>query len=171
MSESAKHQPYKYSLKTVTFINGSGSGIICSDGIIMYPIPPDNALTIENLRMKLYMQFESAIPSDLRVLKKVGIIDTPVSPTFFPSLVNRLRTFDVNIQADVNRFIEYEVDLTALLKKDDIAYRGLFNDSSSPENGYTMVYIGFDESLRLESNIGTVIQWKIDALFTTVGIV
>lgn len=176
MSESSKKQPYTYTLKTSTFVGGDNGfggdyGFICSDGIIFYLVPPDNALTIENLYVHLIMQFATSVPSGKRVLKKIGVIDAPVSPTFFSSLIDRIKTFDVNIAADGNRMIDKRIDLSALLKKDDVAYRGLFSDSSTPDNGYTMIYLGFDESLKNESTIGNIKLWKADGLFTTVGIV
>lgn len=176
MSESTKLQPYKYSLKTVTFVGGDNGfggdyGFICSDGMILYVVPPDGALTIENLYVRLKMQFDSSVAAGDRVLKKIGIIDAPSSPTFFSSLIDRLKTFDVNIVANGSREVDIRIDLSALLKKDDVAYRGLFSDSSTPDNGYTMIYIGFDSSLAEAGTTGKVIVWKADALFTTVGIV
>jgi hypothetical protein len=176
MSESTKKQPYTYTLKTATFIGGDNGfggdyGYICSNGIIFYLVPPDGALTIENLWVHIFMEFDSSIAVGKRVLKKIGIIDTDASPTLFPSLIDRLKVFDVNISADANRQIDKRIDLSALLKKDNIAYRNLFADSSTPDNGYTMVYLGFDDSLAETSIIGKVKLWKTDALFTTIGIV
>lgn len=82
-----------------------------------------------------------------------------------------MKVFDVNIAADVNRMIDKRIDLSALLKKDDIAYRGVFSDASTPDNGYTMIYLGFDDSLVNQSITGAVKLWKADGLFTTIGIV
>lgn len=176
MSQTAKKQPYTYTLRTTTFVGGDNGfggdyGFICGNGIIFYMIPPDDAITIENLYCHLIMQFDTSVPADLRVLKKIGIIDAPVNPVFFPSLIDRLKTFDVEIAADVNRKIDKRIDLSALLKKDDVAYRGLFSDASTPDNGYTMIYLGFDDSLRFQSITGAIKLWKADALFTTIGIV
>jgi len=176
MSQSAKKQPYTYTLKTATFVGGDNGfggdyGFICGNGIIFYLVPPDNAITIENLYVHLIMQFDTSVAAADRVLKKIGIIDAPVNPVFFPALIDRLKTFDVNITADGNRMIDKRIDLSGLLKKDDIAYRGIFSDSSTPDNGYTMVYIGFDDSLAFQSITGAIKLWKIDALFTTIGIV
>lgn len=176
MSQSAKKQPYTYTLKTATFVGGDNGfggdyGFICGNGIIFYLVPPDNAITIENLYVHLIMQFDTSVASADRVLKKIGIIDAPANPVFFPALIDRLKTFDVNIAADGNRMIDKRIDLSGLLKKDDVAYRGVFSDSSTPDNGYTMVYLGFDDGLMFQSNTGAIKLWKIDALFTTIGIV
>lgn len=176
MSESSKKQPYTYTLRTSTFVGGANGfggdwGFICSNGIIFYLIPPDNAISIENLYCHLIMQFEPTVPEAQRVLKKIGIIDAPVNPTFFPSLIDRLKTFDVNIAADGDLMIDKRIDLSALLKKDDVAYRNLFADASTPDNGFTMIYLGFDDLLVNSGNIGKIKLWKADGLFTTVGIV
>lgn len=176
MSQSTKNQPYTYTLKTATFVGGANGfggdyGYICSNGIIFYLVPPDNAISIENLYCHLIMQFEATVPVGQRILKKIGIIDAAASPTFFPSLIDRLVTFDVNIAADGSGNIDKRIDLSALLKKADIAYRGVFADAATPDNGYTMIYLGFDDALAQSSNIGKVKLWKADALFTTIGIV
>lgn len=176
MSETAKKQPYTYTLRTTTFVGGDNGfggdyGYICGNGIIFYLIPPDNAITIENLYCHLIMQFDTSVSAGLRTLKKIGIIDAPANPVSFASLIDRMKVFDVNIAADVNRMIDKRIDLSALLKKDDIAYRGVFSDASTPDNGYTMIYIGFDDSLVFQSITGAIKLWKADALFTTIGIV
>ncbi len=176
MSESTKKQPYTYTLKTSTFVGGANGfggdfGYICSNGIIFYLVPPDDAITIENIYCHLIMQFEATVPVGQRVLRKIGIIDAPVSPTFFPALVDRLKVFDVNIAADGSGVIDKRIDLSALLKKTDIAYRGVFADASTPDNGYTMIYLGFDDGLANSSLIGKIKLWKADGLFTTIGIV
>lgn len=176
MSESSKHQPYKYSMKTVAFARYTGgvvnNSIICTNTIIFYMIPPDGALTIENLYMHLKMRFASGVASGARVLRKVGVIDQVTAPSLFPFASGyRLKTLDLDLVADGNRYIDLRLDLTSLLKKDDVAYRNLFTDDSTPDDGFTMVYLEFDESLKNENNIGEIHIWKTDGLFTTIGIV
>lgn len=175
MSESTKKQAYKYTLQSTTFVGGDNGlggdyGFICSNGIILYQVPPDDAISIENLYVHLIMLFEVTVDVANRVLRKIGIIDAPVSPTFFPSLVDRLKVYDVNIPA-TGTTIDKRIDLTSLLKKDDVAYRSLFADASTPDNGYTMIYLGFDDELQNSALIGKVKLWKVDALYTTRGIV
>lgn len=175
MSESTKIQPYKYSMRVVTFVNwvnefGGNSGDICSDGIILYPVPPEDAISIESLSMHLIMQFDSGVAADKRVLKKIGIFDEYTNPTAF-GWPNRMRIYDVNIAADVNRKIDKRIDLTALLKKDDVGYRELVMPLEAPDTGYTYIYLGFDTSLFGSSLIGKVLLWKVESLYTTRGIV
>lgn len=168
MSESTKHQPYTYSLKTVAYV-GQGTDI-CTNVIMMYIVPPDNALSIENLYMHLVMQFDASIASGDRVLRKIGISDEFTSEYFFGA-PNRLKVFDVNIAADANRMIDKRIDLSALLKKDDVAYRELIMPLGAPETGYTYIYLEFDSDLQLNNSVGSIKLWKADALYTTVGIV
>lgn len=168
MSESSKHQPYTYSLKSVAYV-GMGTDI-CTNVIMMYIVPPDNALTIENLYMHLVMQFDAAVPSGDRVLRKIGISDEFTSEYFFGA-PNRLKVFDVNIAADANRMIDKRIDLSALLKKDDVLYRELILPITAPDTGYTYIYLEFDEDQKNNNLLGSIKLWKADALYTTVGIV
>lgn len=166
MSESTKHQPYTYSLKTVAYV-GSGTDI-CTNKILMYIVPPDNALTIENLYMHLVMQFDAAVPSGDRVLRKIGISDEMAGLLETP---NRLKVFDVNIAADVNRMIDKRIDLSALLKKENVLYRELLMPIGAPETGYTYIYLEFDSDQIFNNLLGSIKLWKADALYTTIGIV
>lgn len=168
MSESTKHQPYTYSLKTVAYV-GMGTDI-CTNVMMMYIVPPDNALTIENLYMHLVMQFDAAIPVGDRVLRKIGISDEFTSEYFFGA-PNRLLVFDVNIAADASRIIDKRIDLSALLKKDNVLYREQILPITAPETGYTYIYLEFDIDLKENNLVGSTRLWKADALYTTVGIV
>lgn len=169
MSESTKHQPYTYSLKTVAYV-GQGTDI-CTNMIAMYIVPPDNALTIENLYMHVVMQFDAGVPSGDRVLRRIGIYDEFVNPNIFGQQPNRAKMFDVNIAADVNRMIDKRIDLSALLKKDDVLYRELLMPLGSPETGYTYIMLEFDSDQAFNNLLGSIKLWKADALYTTVGIV
>ena len=168
MSESSKHQPYTYSMKTVAYA-GQGTDI-CTNVIMMYIVPPDNALTIENLNIHLIMQFDAGVASGDRVLRRIGISDEFTSEFFFGA-PNRLKVFDVNIAADVNRIIDKRIDLSPLLKKENVLYREIIMPISAPETGYTYIYLEFDADLQDELTVGRMKLWKADALFTTIGIV
>lgn len=168
MRESTKHQPYTYSMKTVAYV-GTGTDI-CTNVIMMYIVPPDGALTIENLYMHLVMQFDAAVPVGDRVLRKIGISDEFTSEYFFGA-PNRLKVYDVNIAADGSRMIDKRIDLSALLKRDDVLYRELIMPISAPETGYTYIYLEFDADQKENNSLGSIKLWKADALYTTVGIV
>ena len=81
--------------------------------------------------------------------------------------VNYLRTQELNIAADVNRYVDISIDITHLLKKDNVAFREYFDDNI---DGATYVMIEPADALIGVSNIGTINLWKIDAQFTTQGI-
>jgi hypothetical protein len=77
-----------------------------------------------------------------------------------------MRTLDLNVAADVNRKVDLKLDLSHLLKKDNVGFRDLFEEPS----GLTYVMIEPDDALVGNNNIGTIDLWKIDAQFTTQGI-
>ena len=168
MSESTKHQQYTYSLKTAVYI-GIGTDI-CTNVIMMYVVPPDNALSIENMYMHLIMQFDAAVPVGDRVLRRIGISDEFTSEYLFGA-PNRLKTYEVNIAADGNRMIDKRIDLSALLKNDDVLYREQILPIGAPETGYTYIYLEFDADQKNNNLLGSIKLWKADALYTTVGIV
>lgn len=175
--ESTKHQPYTYSLKTAAFASVAGgggasldTGNICTNAILFYLVPPDGALSIENLYCHLIMEFDASVASQYRILRKIGIVDEDRHPVFHGA-PNRMKLFDVNWQADSNGKIDKRIDLSALLKKDDVTYRDYFMPIDAPETGYTYIYLEFDETQLNNAQLGRIVLWKADALYTTVGIV
>jgi len=170
-----KIQPYKYSLKCAA-VDVDGAGYMCGDTWYFYIVPPEDALTIENIRTHLCIQFDSAVPSAFQKLERVGIINT--YPGLYP--ITHKRTLTVNKTADANRIIDLEIDLSKLLKKDNVDY---WNGGamSYPENA-TLIVLEFavgassyngDGTLYQTGSLGEpggVLLWKTDALFTTQGI-
>lgn len=73
------------------------------------------------------------------------------------------------MSADANRRVDLSIDLTHLLKHDNVSYEeDAFDDG--PTTGYTAVEILLADTLRETSTVGTIEIWKIDGLFTTTGI-
>lgn len=181
MSEGSKVQPYKYTLKTVAAVDHDfGFGEInsfCLDGAAMYITPPDNAISIENLYCRLRIQFDSSIPSDLRVIKSIGVADEFGNPNGNPTaafIPNRFKKYDIEAVANASRIVDVRINLTELLKKDNVQYQELFGDW--PLTGYTYVNFVLDDALGIGGaeetlTTGTILLWKLDALFTTRGIV
>ena len=161
-SQSTKVHFYKQSTRLIAM-----SGVtICNDRHFLYIVPPEKALSIENLFVHLKLTFDAAIASGNRVLNYIGVSDE--IPLLITGTANRQKKFTLNQAADANRVIDLKIDLTSLLKKDNVAYRELFDDD--PGNA-TYVEIKFPDALRNVANIGTFNIWKIDAQFTTEGIV
>lgn len=163
MSESSKHHFYHYSIKSI----GMADVPWCGGKILLYVLPPERALTIENMYMHFKATFDAAISSGDRVVKSVSIVDK--IPTTYNSNagVNYMRTQELNIAADGNRKVDIKIDISHLLKKDNVGYREYFDDDLG---GLTYVMIEPDDNLLGVNNIGTIDLWKLDAQFTTQGI-
>lgn len=155
-----KNQEYTYSLKTVAASYPGTLTTMCLGKALFYLVPPDNAQTIQYLRTQFKFRFDSSINSAYRRVDRIGIIDAKFNPTYE-------RYLDLNLVADGNREVELNVNLTPLLKKDNVAYT-LFEDAFG--TGYTYIYILLAEELSDTGSIGEVLLWKADALFTTQGI-
>lgn len=138
---------------------------MCQDKTYFYVVPPEKALTIENLFVHLKLTFDAGIASGNRKLEYIGIgNELPLfvedDPTFF-------RKIDFNLSADANRKIDVKIDLSHLLNKENAGYRDYFGDI--PDN-LTYVIIKTAAGNRGVSNVGTINLCKIDAQYTTEGI-
>lgn len=164
MGGQNKLQPYPYSLKTVLASNQQG----CFNRFFLYMLPPKEALTIERLYCHFVFLFDASVAAADQVVQSIGIVDQLVP---FPSTAtsNYQRRQAVNLQADANRRVDLSIDLTHLLKHDNVAYEeDAFDDG--PTTGYTAVEILLAQNLQQTSTVGTIEIWKIDGLFTTTGI-
>lgn len=166
MGSENKLQAYPYSMKTIAADDAQN---ICLNRFFMYMIPPKDALTIERLYCHFVMTFDSAIAAADRKIVSVGIVDE-LRPFPISSDANYQRRQEVNMTADANRRVDLSIDLTHLLKHDNVAYEENAFDPGETDTGYTAVEILLPESLSSTSNIGVLTLWKIDSLFTTTGI-
>lgn len=155
-----KNQEYKYSLKTVAADTTNILTTMCLGRALFYIVPPQDAQSIQYLRTHFKFKFDSSIPSGYRRLDRVGIIDAKFGATYE-------RYLDVNLIADANREVELNINLTPLLKKENVAYT-LFEDAFG--TGYTYIFIELAPELYETPSIGEMRLWKADALFTTLGI-
>lgn len=157
MSESSKKQVYKYSLRTTAIASGG----ICRDKLYAYAVPPDDAITIENLYLHLIIQFNASLSSSIKKIVKIGIANDLTAPT-------RLRTITLNKAADVNDIVDLRIDLSSLLKNSDVAWRDFFLNPVSYD--LTYVYIELPPDFATISNGGYLKLCKMDCLYTTKGI-
>lgn len=157
---SNKKQEYTYSLKTVAVDTTNILTTFCTGKALFYLVPPEDAISIQYLRTQFKFKFDSSIPSGYRRLDRIGIIDSKFSPTYE-------RYIDLNLVADGNREVEVNINLTPLLKKDNVVYT-LFEDAFG--TGYTYIYIQLAPELEDTGSVGEMRLWKADALFTTLGI-
>ena len=155
-------QPYKYSLKTA----GYKTAYPCSNVNFLYLVPPEDAITIENLRTHISFRFNSTIPSANQYIRSIGIVDT--IPGIAPYTYRRMIT--VNKQADANRVVDLDIEISKLLKKDNVFY---WNGSGDYPVGATFICLEFDIEINnypVYGYIGEFFLWKADGLFTTKGI-
>lgn len=160
MSQKTKLQQYKYSLRTVAIATAS----LCGQKFFAYPVPPDNAISIENLYLHLKLQFDASVTTGDRMITKIGIAD---SRPAFNGKPNRLLTYDVNIAANASRIVDTTIDLSALLEKSNVKYRDYYDIQDPADTGYTYVYI---ELAADNTNNGNLLLCKMDCLYTTTGI-
>lgn len=162
-SQSTKRQEYTYSLKTVALTNAGA----CRDKFLFWLAPPQDAISIQYLRTHFVFQFDSGVAVADRVIEKIGIISkfdyTETDAAYF-------RALDLNLAADGNREVDIDINLSSLLKKDNVAFTSDPLGVSGSEEGYTLIYIKLPVSLELTGTVGTIKLWKADGLFTTKGI-
>lgn len=148
-----------------------GTYAVCGRRIFMYLVPPKDALTIERLYSHFVFQFNASIASADQVVQSIGIVDE--IPLLDSLDANYQRRIDLNLSADSNRRVDIGIDLSHLLKTDNVAYEEAGFDPSDDE-GFTFVEIRLSDNLNTSHpnylNTGTIELWKTDALFTTLGI-
>lgn len=160
MGSQNKLQAYPYSLKTIAMTNQA----MCLNRSYTYIVPPKDALTIERLYCHLVFLFDSGVATADQVLLSLGIGDE-----YLPAITadaNYQRRQSLNLAADANRRVDVSIDLTHLLKNDNVAY----TEVGDIGTGYTLVELLLPDNLRNTAVTGTIELWKIDALYTTIGI-
>lgn len=167
MGSQSKLQAYPYSLRTIANANQS----MCGYRFMLYMLPPKEALTIERLYTHFVFQFNSSVPVADRYIQSIGIVDE--IPLTIGADASYQRRQTLNMQADSNRRIDVSMDLTHLLKKENVAYEeGGFDPAD--DSGFTFVEVVLSPNLDINFvdylDVGTAELWKIDGLFTTTGI-
>lgn len=159
--QGTKNQFYSYSMRTVL-----NQMVFCRGVVLMRVQQPDDALTMENLLMRFRMRFDSGTASGaFRTITRVGIVSEVPSLAFFgpapddPNLSITPayhRSLAVSFAADVNRYVDFRLDLSSLI------------DKSNP--GENWVYVMIDDVDYQSSLTGDIKAWKMDAIYTTTGI-
>lgn len=159
---ASKNHFYPFSLKIAAQANIA----MCQDKAFLYLVPPQDALTIENMFCHLRFTFDAGISAPNRVVKYIGIANEV--PLFINDDPSYLRKIDLNVAADGNRKVDIKLDLTSLLKKDNVRYREYFETPVTED--YTYVIIKLSDGCRDILNVGTIDLWKLDGLYTSKGI-
>lgn len=159
-SKSTKSQVYRHTLRSSALAYGT----FCTDRVYIYPVPPERALKIVGLFVHFRMLFDSAITSDLQVLKSVGV--TNERPLYYRDDPSVEKLLDINVAADANRRVDVKLDLTPLLNEDNVAFTPLFG--ADYETGdQTFIVFKLDRVLRDVLTNGTIELCKVDALYMT----
>ena len=156
-------------MKTVAAAARSGSLTACGYRFMMYMQPPKDALTIERLYCHFIFQFDSGIAAADRVVQSIGILDE-TAPFPADTSANYQRRQTLNIQADSNRRVDIGIDLSHLLKNDNVRYEEVGFDSSDIDTGFTVVEILLPNTISFATTSGIIELWKQDGLYTTTGI-
>ena len=166
MGLGTKEQFYRYSMRSVL-----GRGFTMCRNIFMFEVlPPDNAQSIENLFVHFKCTFLSDVPSGDRKVERIGIVNDflPYDQAFDTEWH---RYLDIDKSADANRVVEFSVDLTSLLNKQNAgANDGLLVGGVEDA---TLIYVKLPDALSefvsggLFLTSGTINIWKADAVYTT----
>ncbi len=163
MTQSTKVHHYPRTLRSVCMVNQ----IHCQDRTYFYITPPEDAISVESLIVHLKMTFDASIASADRVLKSLAIGSS--FPLFITSNPAYFRELTLNQSADaVTRKIDVKIDLTTLLKKDNVRYRGIFGNFVTDD--YTYVIIKTADNNRGVTTVATIDLCRVDAQYTTKGI-
>lgn len=163
MSQSTKVHHYDHTLRTATMVNQA----LCNQAMYFYPVPPKEAITIENLNLYFKMTIDAAVPAGQRVLQWIGIANE--RPNWYLDSPARLKKLEVNMLADpVTRVIEGRLNLSSLLTKTDIGYRDYFDDAL--DGNYTYIVFMLGPAFQDLSAGGIMNICKTDAIYTTKGI-
>lgn len=163
MTQSSKVHHYPRTIRSVCMVDEAH----CQDRTYFYIAPPEDALTIESLIVHLKMTFDAGIVSADRVLKSLAIGSS--FPLFITSNPAYFRELTINQSADaVTRKIDVKIDLTSLLKKDNVRYRGMFGSFGTDD--YTYIIIKTADNNRGLGTVATIDLCRVDAQYTTKGI-
>lgn len=162
MSTSTKSQFYRYTIRPVAVVNGSA----CTDKMYLYPVPPEDALTLEGLSTHFRMVFDSGVDVADRVVESIGVANQ--RPLFYDDEPTIHKKIVLNQAADADRRVDIKLDLTDLLVdlKSNVAWTPLFG-ADYDDGDQTFIYVKLPDSLHNTLNVGTIELWKADSLYTT----
>lgn len=158
-----RRQAYNYTLKTCAWAFSPdvfSNPIMETNEAWMQVHPPRDALTIENIWVHIVLQFDSSIASGNRKVEQIGIQSTGDKNS------SGRKYFQINKSADAGGKLELRMDLSTLLKPENIAR---FDWTEDPAENGTYVFLKMPAALDGANNCD-ILLWKIDTLYTTKGI-
>lgn len=161
MGQGPKSEHYRYSMKTVASLLQA----MCTDKVYAYPVPPQNALTLERIFVHFKITFDSSVATGDRKITEIGISNT--RPFFYRDEPTDKLMLPVNLSADANRVIDLKIDLSSLIPdKTAVDYDAVF-EADYETGDKTFVYVKMPEGLRDVLTVGIIDIWKIDTVWTT----
>lgn len=158
MSSSTKKHFYPHILRTSALV-AIGS---CQDIIVFYLIPPENALTIEQLFIHLKGTYDATVAIGNRTILEIGVGSTFGAYGTFPADYKKIT---LNTAADpTTRKVDIRLNLTSLLNKANAGYRDNLGTISIGTPTY--MYLRLNGALAATSGLFTIDLWKMDALYT-----
>lgn len=155
MSQATRRKAYTYNFKTIL---ARSYGFGCGNQALLELFPPEDLLEIKNIWTHFVLQFDSAVPLELQVLPRIALTDGFLNDTNLES--DSVFYYDLNLAADANRIIDYQLDLSVGLHPTLRNYPGVV--LQFPEEP-----IGTNEFGHPISVNGIIEAWKIDILYTT----
>lgn len=153
-----RNQEYKYQYKTVAAADMS----FCGNGPRLNVSIPDNLLDIKAIYMHAVLRFSLSVPAGKRKIYYAGG-EYPVTGSGIP-IPTEGNLYFVDKAADpVSRIVDLKLDITEL--KD-----GLMEDSPDTLDQPTMELNLITDIDGAFDSDGEVILWKIDFVYTTLGI-
>lgn len=139
----------------------------CVPKFYLYLTPPENSLSIENLKTHIRVKFDTAIiPVAYRKITRVGVqnsMDSLATPT-------HKRYLEVNASADGSGIVDLFLDLSSLIKKDNVEFWPGGGASYPDATNYLYLEVPVETYGYLAPptywKIGDVQLWKADGLFT-----
>lgn len=159
---ASKKHFYPFTFRSAAMVNTAW----CTHKALLFLIPPQDALTIENLYCHFKLTFDAAVASADRVLQSIGVCNE--IPSFLLDDSSYYRHIDLNQVANADREVEVAIDLSSLLNKSHKRYRAYFDTPVTDD--FTYVIIKLSDNLSGTTTVGTVNIWKLDGLFTTKAI-
>ncbi len=157
-----KVQPYTYTLKTAAV----AGGYFCGNKFYLYLTPPENALSLENLKTHIRIKFNTSVPVAFRKVLRVGIQNALDGLEYS----THKRSIELNVAADANRIVDLKLDLSSLIKKSNVEFwSGNASDYPNLTN-YIFIEVPievYDYWVAPDYNrTGDIQLWKADGLFT-----
>lgn len=166
--QSNKHQEYTYAAQTVHAVNQS-SVLYSPQGEAGFWVqPPEEAISMEYLFVDIKIRFNDNIPLDDCRITRIGVLSYSPDLGFYESQAKRF--IDVDLQADANRELVIQRNLSFLLDKSKV-------DPDISTGNNNVPFVNYPEEATYIDNSGTFpvtyppafLWWKNDQMFTVRG--